>query len=79
MSARDEFRNHAKLFDWTMSNQWDHDIFYRGDQCIQVNYRRDDAVEKAARFWFVRVDDLRLVGEAPERHKRETVLAWLAA
>ena len=78
LSAREEIQDRAKLFDWTVDEQIYTDVITRADQCIQVTYRRDGTVERAERFYFMSLDDLKLVETTPDRHRKAQVMAWLA-
>lgn len=79
MSARDELREVAKLFDWTVVDQRDYDIYTRGDKTIHVLYRRGDSVGRATLYRFFKIDDLQELETVQGRHRKARILHWLAA
>lgn len=78
MTGMTEIREKAELFEWSLSSEYLHDVFLRGDDSIHVRYRRDGSVESADRYRFFSITDLHQTDSTPEKNKRTAVISWLA-
>ena len=79
MSATEDIRTSAHLFGWDQHTTPDrHDILIKGDEMVDVLYGADGTVLAAELYWFYSVDNLQLRDRVTTRHKKQTVLSWLA-
>lgn len=80
MSAQVEIRSKAELFGWEQRDSCnvDEDIFIRGDQGVIVGYRRDGVIQSAVLYLWRGAAPVERE-RAPEKLKKPTVIAWLAA
>lgn len=82
MSACDEIRGRADLFDWTRYPGCPYeDIYLRGDCRVYVQYGAKGTVREArlARSAVLRSGSEVTEAKATGRDKKVTVIAWLAA
>lgn len=75
MSTRDEIDGTANLLGWSASDG----TYLRGDRCVQVDYSATGHITAASWYRFFKLNDLQLVAQAGGKHKKETVLSWLAS
>lgn len=75
MSAREEVDATASLLGWEVSEG----TYLRGDYCVQVDYTASGGISSASAYHFYSINDLKLQEQAIGKHKKEKVMAWLAA
>ena len=75
MTTHDDVDSTARLLGWESKSNG---TYLRGDACIQVDYSSTGHILTAARYRFWKLDDLQLQERAGGRHKKSTVLFWLA-
>jgi hypothetical protein len=74
--ARTRIRQDAELLRWHRTpGDYGTDIYVLGSRAINVEYRRDGSVNWAKYYADYRAQ---VFEWAPDRHKKEYVLSWLA-
>lgn len=77
MTAKEDIRHHARLFDWKCHHERQADTFVHGSSMVTVDYRRDGSVDQANRYEFYKVTNPELQESTGPRHKWSRVVAWL--
>ena len=78
MNTRDTVNSRATLYGWRSHGAPTHANYVKADKCVQVDYSTTGHITGAVRYRFFKLDDLRFEEATGTKHKKETVLSWLA-
>jgi hypothetical protein len=79
MTAREEVRDRARLFGWSVhTDPVAGDTYLYGDRAVIAHYTKDGSVRSAELYTFFSINDMHLKDRAPGKNKKSAVISWLA-